>query len=273
MFFYSLSKCRSIPRLGFRCYQKAAVSAQRAPSGLRYIPEFISSKEHDELTIESLKMLQQIHQYRETSDVEEVKARTSLSKQHNLTTDEYYEKIEIVDHNKRRRAQYFDKYGESGHELTYFMNNSNIPSFVMNDLVSKLVDIQEVKALSGDTPHLNWMFTFNAYSPSPAEDKNGRLAGFPYHVDSDFNGDVTVILTLMAPADMELRPVDIGSDSGCLSRIGLTPGSLLLLSGEARWKWQHRVIPKRTQSPSVKTSSFNDGVQRMSLVLGCRQLK
>ena len=294
-----------------------------APPGLHYYRAFLTPEQQSALTDASLSLLENIHDSRDShthsldtdsssgSDSDSgrrVKTTTSLSKQHNLTTDEYYERVEVTDESevvtagasgavskgkgvskgvRKRRAQYFDQYGDPGHQLTYFMNNSNIPSYVMDDVISRLVQMKEIKELYtssegvGDAKDLNWMFTFNTYSSHCDSD---IIPGFPYHVDSDFNGDVTVILSLMCGASMELRPLPKAGEEGnsteknpCHMRIELSPGSLLLLSGEARWKWQHRIVPRtgtgtgtgRTDSDDEDDSELPD-VQRISLVLGCR---
>lgn len=202
-----------------------------------------------------------------------MKTTTSLSQQHNLSSDEYYERVEILDDDgKKRRAQYFDKYGDHGHQLTYFMNNSNIPSFIVDNVISKLLNVKEIKDLGDED--LNWMFTFNAYN---FQRDSGIIPGFPYHVDSDFNGDVTVILSLMCGASMEVRPLPAPGattdpkDKKYHMRFELSPGSLVLLSGEARWLWQHRTVPRSIKGGESDTGSTEgNDMQRMSLVLGCR---
>ena len=275
---------------------------QATPIGLQYFPGFITPEERIELTQCSLNLLEKVHQFRKLSEAAAVKTTTSLSQQHNLSSDEYFERIEITDNSHedddkkiKRRAQYFDTYGDHGHELTYFMNNSNIPSFVTKKLISKLIEVKEIQDLADDTSTLSWMFTFNVYK---SVDRKGVVPGFPYHVDSDFNGDVTVILTLLAPAFMELRPLSLSHTSPSIAieeerrkkesadadaaqrgrRIELLPGSLLLLSGEARWQWQHRVLPGTALTAAAAAAAADDddddegggAVKRISLVLGCR---
>jgi len=53
--------------------------------------------------------------------------------------------------------------------------------------------------------------------------------------------------------------------------IQLTPGSLFLLSGESRWDWEHRVVPKtleEAESPAI-IGNNSEEISRISLVLGC----
>jgi len=38
----------------------------------------------------------------------------------------------------RLDAQMFKNYGSNGHDLTYFIDNKNIPEFIKHNLVSKL---------------------------------------------------------------------------------------------------------------------------------------
>lgn len=269
-----ISSCRR-PQ-GPSCRRVLSSCTGEFPSGLHYDPSFFTSKCHNDLVGQSLQLRKKILDSRQASRENAVKVVTSLSKQHNLTTDEYYERVEVKDDKgKTCRGQYFDKYGDQGHELTYFMNNSNVPSFVLNQVVTKLCSKEPIKEVGNP---LNWMFTFNAYRPV---DDSGVIPGFPFHVDSDFNGDITGIVTLVCPAALELRPKpatndsqidDIISNKNSYRTIELEPGSLLLLSGEARWDWQHRVVPGSKDKVANVIKGFeNCGVHRMSLVLGCRK--
>jgi hypothetical protein len=302
---------RFMNRIVWSHRQLSAQLPNHAPKGVQFFPSFISLEEQADFTDSSLNLLKNIHDFRKAqSESVIVKTITSLSQQHNLTSDEYFERVEIKDEasEKTLRAQYFDKYGDHGHQLTYFMNNNNIPSFVKDKLIAKLLKLDNIKGLMHDSGEiLNWMLTFNTYYPvNNSRDENDDsssassvVPGFPYHVDSDFNGDVTVILTLGCPALMELRPLPdttaagggdsihgVNSTSKSTSRdinslsLELTPGSLLLLSGEARWKWEHRVVPSHTtttcSSLRFSGSEEAEGEEaiplpgRMSLVLGCR---
>jgi hypothetical protein len=48
-------------------------------------------------------------------------------------------------------------------------------------------------------------------------------------------------------------------------QLQLTPGSILLMSGESRWDWLHRVVPKQ-----LENEQHQYPFHRMSLVLGCK---
>ena len=100
----------------------------------------------------------------------------------------------------------------------------------------------------------------NRYTPQSAQQEiassPATRPGFPYHKDLPANGDVTMILTLQARGDLELVPETDPHRSP--SQVLLHPGSLLVLSGEARWRWLHRLRP------------VPDEKQRMSVVFGWR---
>lgn len=80
---------------------------------------------------------------------------------------------------------------------------------------------------------------------------------FPWHTDLAANGEITAIATLLAPATLEFAPH--ADHPGVPTTIDAMPGSLVLLSGEARWEWVHRALPH----PGAA------GKERISLVLGC----
>ena len=75
---------------------------------------------------------------------------------------------------------------------------------------------------------------------------------------------MTCISTLLKPAVIEFAPhADIGAADGtgadAPTRVYAAPGSLVLLSGAARWEWVHRAMPHPDAA----------GKERISLVLGC----
>jgi len=91
------------------------------------------------------------------------------------------------------------------------------------------------------------------------------------------NGEITVILTLKQSATIQLVKPSFDLTDGIqtttqieeleqevegggvpVHSMDLTPGSLLVLSGEGRWNWVHRVLPQQAV----------DGMERVSLVFG-----
>lgn len=68
---------------------------------------------------------------------------------HNLSSDKVYKLINFQDSSteekKKIDAQMFRDYGSSGHDLTYFIDNRNIPGFVKTMLVNELENIDIVK--------------------------------------------------------------------------------------------------------------------------------
>jgi alkylated DNA repair dioxygenase AlkB len=99
--------------------------------------------------------------------------------------------------------------------------------------------------------------TLNTYSMGAAE-----VPGFPYHVDLPANGPITMIATLRRGATLELRHKDAAAGT-TPERIILQPGSLVVLSGEARYEWEHRIL----SSPG---SGGEEGISRVSIVFGCQ---
>jgi hypothetical protein len=241
------------------------------PPGLLYVESFINSDEREDMINYALILREKIrtdaHQRAFT------KGRTYLSKQHNLKSEESYRIVTLPNEADEGRrpviAQYFDKYGEDGHELTYFINNSNIPDFVKHKLIFPLSsaskEIQELMKLkkSQGQGHLKWNFTCNFYGLHGAD---GQLAGFPFHVDVPSNGDITCIHTILTAATLQIRKK---ADHSQYYSVVMRPGSILLLSGESRWDWEHRVLPQSIDLTTLPAKLQDIKVGRISLVLGC----
>jgi hypothetical protein len=189
------------------------------------------------------------------------KARTYLSKQHNLKTDEHYHQVTFETNGQILNLQHFFKYGEEGHSLTYFIGIQSIPQFVKDALIVPMEQIEVVKELKSQkkgNKSLDWNLTLNTYRP-PLHKPN-QMPGFEFHKDIPSNGDITAIFTLLSEAEVEMKPT---MESPVAFRETLIPGSLFLLSGPSRWDWLHRVQPKDV--PLVDSET----IRRVSLVLGC----
>jgi hypothetical protein len=213
---------------------------------------------------------------------------------HNLQNEQTFLRLRIHDPShleeegkvaKTLRCEWFPSYGEEGHGLGYFRGNENIP-ILCRDLVLPLVarhvaPVQQLivsKALlaqlragprgtesgvgpseteDGNALSLQWKMTLNTYSMGAAE-----VPGFPYHVDLPANGPITMIATLRRGATLELRHKDAAAGATPESLV-LQPGSLVVLSGEARYEWEHRVL----SSPG---SGGEEDISRVSTVFGCQ---
>lgn len=98
---------------------------------------------------------------------------------------------------------------------------------------------------------LTWKLTANFYRRT-----NGAVAGFPFHVDIPTNGVVTMILNVQRAARFEIAKGD------ACEALDMPVGALLILSGESRYEWMHRVLP------SAEPGAGGHAVERVSLVLG-----
>ena len=250
------------------------------PNGLRLIPNFLPEL-HCQSWAERLD--QEI--LSAAAELPPERATTYLSKQHNLKNSEYFKRISLnnFDLPKFLHCQHFEKYGEDGHKLTYFIGNQNIPTFIEANLIGALRNLPEVKQLSKDRD-LSWNFTFNVYRSS--SNKPSTVPGFPFHTDIPSNGAITFIYPLISSATLEMKrelpeyhlqqlhthkPSAVpGSpteqDSLTTYTAELPAGALLMFSGESRWNWQHRILPQ--EAPAVQDGESK--VWRMSLVLGCQ---
>ena len=163
---------------------------------------------------------------------------------------------DIAQAGTERRCEHFAEYGSAAHALSYFRGNENIPA-VCNPILAALLKEEAVTSLG---ENLHWKLTLNDYKAS-TEDALAEAGGalFPWHTDLAANGEITAISTLLAPAIMEFAPhADLAANEKP-TRIVAKPGTLVLLSGDARWKWVHRAMPHPEAA----------GKARISLVLGC----
>ena len=176
------------------------------------------------------------------------------SEQHNLQTEEYYARVELprAASSGTLRCEYFPRYGEEGHSLGYIRGNSNIPDFIAGDVLTSVRNTIDDLGLADSEQKLTWKLTLNFY-----KNIGGTIAGFPFHVDIPANGIVTMILNVQREALFQIAKREVSED------IVLPVGALLILSGESRYEWKHRVLP----TEGVKPLSPNI-VDRVSLVLG-----
>lgn len=175
------------------------------------------------------------------------------SARHNLASDEYYTPVVLPEEQGRRLSlEYFPRYGEDGHALAYFRGNANLPEFIASAVVLRIRQSMEEVGLVRAGQELTWKLTVNFY-----KNVGGTVAGFPFHVDIPTNGVVTMILNTQREVLFQITKNEAITD------IRLPVGSLLVLSGESRYEWKHRVEPMAASG----TVGLGD-IERVSLVLG-----
>lgn len=72
--------------------------------------------------------------------------------------------------------------------------------------------------------------------------------GIGYHIDNDKAGEVITIYSMLAEATMNLR---LPKAKTAEMQIVLYPNSLLTLSGEARWQYEHQILPVKEKRVSL----------------------
>jgi hypothetical protein len=227
----------------------------KAIPGLRYYPKFLENPQQNLIQQKSSELFGKI--------INNVKNSPTLSLKHNLKSKEYYLSSQIMEDDSKIQCQYFEKYGEEGHTLTYFMGNNNIPKFIKNEIIPKVLEIPEVKTLRVKSM-LSWNFTFNTYSLTTSQTK--KMSGFPFHKDIDSNGIITMIYSIGATTEFQIRHP---KDPNSVHRIPLTTNSLVLLSGESRWDYEHCVVPSNIEVDNFNFATEVESIKRISLVLGC----
>ncbi len=175
------------------------------------------------------------------------------SARHNLATEEFFTRVVLTEDDGRTLScEYFPRYGEDGHALAYFRGNSNLPDYINGEPVKTIRRTMEEVGLLRSAQELTLKLTVNFY-----KNVGGTVAGFPFHVDIPANGVVTMILNVQREALFQITKGEAVTD------IQLPVGSLLVLSGESRYEWKHRVLPM-----AASGSGGPDGIERVSLVLG-----
>jgi hypothetical protein len=222
--------------------------------GLFVYPDHFSEEQCDRLVGRSL----ELHTRLEAAVSQSATVETAhipqpefvRSAKHNLASEEFYTRVVLVEANARElRCEYFPHYGEDGHALCYFRGNANLPDFA-HELLPTIRTTIERAGLADPGRELTWRLTMNFY-----ESVEGTVAGFPFHVDIPANGVVTMILNIHKEALFQIaREVVVD--------VPLPVGSLLVLSGESRYQWKHRVLPMASRA------LIPGGVERISLVLG-----
>lgn len=233
--------------------------------GLYYSENFLDSNAVKSIRTKSIGLFKALLDPKASSSP--VSSQTALSKYHNLKSDEYFRFLYLDDEeNGKVRGQHFDTYGEKKHTLTYFTGNQNIPKFVNELVIPKLLELPDLKK-EHSPQDLNWNFTFNTYATSG--DSSEKLPGFDFHKDIEFNGDATAIYSIGIPSIFEIRHPDRKNET---TSIPLTENSLVMISREARWDFEHRIVPVQVLDPSFLMEKNGEKVRRMSLVLGFRKL-
>jgi len=175
------------------------------------------------------------------------------SAEHNLASEESFVKVNLEENSQRNlRCEYFPKYGEEGHALAYFRGNNNLPSFIDQEFLSTLHQSLNNAGITTPERKLQWKLTVNYYK-SIAD----SVAGFPFHVDIPSNGVVTMIMNVQREAHFQIAKDDL------MEEVIIPVGGLLVLSGESRYEWKHRVLPMKSASLAAA-----NGIERVSLVLG-----
>lgn len=87
-------------------------------------------------------------------------------------------------------------------------------------------------------------------------------AGIGWHRDRDVF-DTVVGVSLGSPAVLRFRRrrPDRGFDRAALE---VVPGSAYRLSGEARWEWEHRIVPGTEQRFSITFRTLSDKGRRLA---------
>mmetsp|Transcript_27218 Transcript_27218/g.30312 ORF Transcript_27218/g.30312 Transcript_27218/m.30312 type:complete len:275 (-) Transcript_27218:46-870(-) len=267
----SVNKVRSTYKKSFvRCYERHT-DVQEVPGLVSYnnfLNEHEISSISKQMTQFNAEMRSSLKKSAHTSTKTNVPQPKSVrSQNHNLSSEEDFLPLMCNDTIRKTTLQgaYFTRYGEDAHELAYFKGADNVPGFAWNLLSSKIIELPEVQAVSPRKDSLVWNTTLNYYGSRKTDGGNTEQAGFGFHKDIATNGDISVILSLGPTTSLEFKPDKEGATE--TKRIHVGNGAMIILTGDARWKWIHRVVPKIGVEPSTQDL---DGWNRLSIVYGCK---
>lgn len=224
--------------------------------GLVVYPNFLGTDEKNKLQEKTLALSEKILGSLKNTPGDA--QRTYVSKHHNLKEERRYRPVRIEENGTTLFGQHFEGYGSKDHRLTYFIGKHNLPKFVQDGLLLRIMLLPEIRTLSDKSP-LDWNLTLNNYAESQV-----RPEKFGWHKDIDSNGDVTLIYNLGKRGDqLELGlPLGLSGEPPIrIQTVPLTDNSLVLMKGSARSLYPHRVVPGKSDETIQP--------QRQSLVLGC----
>ena len=225
--------------------------------GLHFFPQYFSASQCHAMIQQSLALYSEIqaqsHATMPAFDASIPQPDFVSSQKHNLNSDEKFLRLKLHDENHRLiQCEHFPRYGEDGHLLSYFRGTDNLPAF-MHDFLPSIQNTIDSLSDMEKTLNNHWRLTMNFY-----QNIQGAVAGFPFHVDIPANGIVTMILNIQREAQFQI------TDGEQVIDIHLPVGALLMLSGDSRYVWKHRVLP------STSCESSHGEVERISLVLGVK---
>ncbi|KAL9658404.1 hypothetical protein ABK040_015723 [Willaertia magna] len=286
----------------FRNYSAFAVQENVCgiPPGIYKVDNFITTQEHDDFCTQLRNIQSQIDDYIKNYDPS--KKDIYISQHHNLTSQESFQKVKVTNPTSTKNqienyqehiyVEVFEKYGEEGHVLVY-CRNKNIPQFIINDIIEKkMLQNDKVREIINQNvrnqQNIDWKITLNYYNPI---ERNNLVeyAGFPFHRDIASNGNITGILTLGSPGLIEFKRTEVEydgfkpkeeqskeknynsheGDCSNIYRTLLDVNSLLILSGESRWNYLHRVVPTAKEF-EFEGKIYKREQPRMTIVFGCK---
>ncbi|OJJ15622.1 hypothetical protein BKI52_37705 [marine bacterium AO1-C] len=225
-------------------------------SGLFLFSEYFSNTQCQDIIQKTLALYEKLEEGYSGQHLQEAhipQPEFVRSAQHNLSSEESFVKVNLAESNQRNlRCEYFPRYGEDGHALAYFRGNANLPDFIDEEFLTSLTQNLINVGITPPEGRTQWKLTVNYYK-SIAD----SVAGFPFHVDIPSNGVVTMIMNVQREAQFQ-----IAKDEQ-MEEITIPVGGLLILSGESRYEWKHRVLPMQSAG-----SISSDNIERVSLVLG-----
>ncbi|KAG2382477.1 hypothetical protein C9374_005057 [Naegleria lovaniensis] len=152
-------------------------------------------------------------------------------------------------------------------------------------LMASNEEMSTVKTSQDVFSNIDWKVALNFYKV-----KDNHLSGFSFHRDIASNGNITAILALQSYGMLEFKKPNVEYDGFKpkenqsneqqlverhleedheTSKVLVEPRTLLILSGEARWDYLHRVPPLEKEF-EFEGKKYVREDSRWSVVFGCK---
>lgn len=137
-----------------------------------------------------------------------------------------------------------------GHDFSYFFGKNNVPNFIKYN-----VNINELcKSVHLPNP-INYNCGVNFYKSC-----NKIQTGLKWHTDLSLHGDVIILFGFLNSSKLEFRrPLSVNPEYS----FEFSQSSCVIISNDARWKYEHRVVEK-------ETNVNNNEISRISLSIGVK---
>jgi hypothetical protein len=251
-------------RLTQRCFSTAQVTRSSIP-GLKIYPNFLSPVEEKEIQERAIALHQKILGSFQSSSVQ--RSTTTAPSYFESRCEVVGGPVEIAE-GKKINGQHFKKHNMEGHKWTDFKGNENLPEFIKNGVLSRILDLPAVQAFRQGMP-LNWNFTLNTYGLLNnlyyLKVWPGSMEGSGCNKVSDSKDELTMIYSSGDESKFFIRQKEWPWKSESYP----SSNSLVFLENKDCLGYKHYVMPMIKSSTPRLLDQGMESIVRIDLVFGC----